>query len=91
MPGIQYHAFTDPSGRSADSMTLCIGHEQDGRVVVDAVREQKPPFSPENTVSEFAGVLKSYGVSIGHGDRYGGLWPQEQWRKHGIDYQVAEQ
>jgi hypothetical protein len=44
-----YHAFCDPSGGSSDSMTLAIGHLDitTGVMIVDAIREAKPPFSPE--------------------------------------------
>ena len=48
-PGINYQAFTDPSGGSSDSFTLAIGHFDHGKqsVVTDCLREAKPPFSPE--------------------------------------------
>ena len=59
LPDVRYAAFTDPSGGSADSFTLAIGHRQDDVVVVDAVREVRPPFSPENVVGEFCVLLKS--------------------------------
>src|SRR5207249_4461902 len=35
--GVHYVAFTDPSGGSADSMTLALAHEQDGRAVLDCL------------------------------------------------------
>ena len=34
-------AFFDPSGCSADSMTLAIGHREKDVAVVDAVRERR--------------------------------------------------
>lgn len=86
---LRYSAFVDPSGGSADSFTLAIGHRQDGVAVLDAVREIKPPFSPESAVEEFAGLLKSYGCSTVTGDRYAGEWPREQFRKCGIKYEPA--
>ena len=51
-----YLAFVDPSGGSADSMTLCVGHTDFARqtVVVDCLREVKPPFSPESVVEDFS-------------------------------------
>ncbi len=58
--------------------------------MLDAVREVKPPFSPEQTVAEFTALLEAYGVSRVTGDRYGGEWPREQFRKHGIDYDLAD-
>jgi hypothetical protein len=55
-----YVAFVDPSGGSSDSMTLAIAHRQkDGSAVSDAVRERRPPFSPEAVVAEFCALLKS--------------------------------
>ena len=87
----RYSAFIDPSGGSADSMTLAICHrEADGRVVVDAVRERRPPFSPEDCVLEFAGLLKAYAVRRVTGDRYAGEWPRERFRLAGITYDLSD-
>ena len=91
VPSVQYVAFTDPSGGSADSMTLAIAHHQDGRGVLDCVREVTPPFSPEAVVAEFAALVKTYRCTTVTGDRYGGEWPREQWRKCGVEYLIAEQ
>lgn len=90
LPGVHYCAFVDPSGGSADSMTLAVSHAQDGRAVLDAVREAKPPFSPEGVVQDFAALLKSYRVSRVTGDRYAGEWPREQFRKQRVTYDLAE-
>lgn len=88
--GLAYYAFVDPSGGSNDSMTLAIGHKEGRRGVVDATRERKPPFSPEGVVSDFAALLKSYGIASVTGDRYAGEWPREQFRKQGITYKIAD-
>ncbi|BCG80089.1 hypothetical protein [Mesorhizobium sp. 113-3-3] len=88
--GMMYKAFVDPSGGSNDSMTLAIGHRADGKAVLDATRERKPPFSPESVVADFAALLQNYGISSVTGDRYAGEWPREQFRKHGITYRVAD-
>jgi hypothetical protein len=82
----EYVGFVDPSGGSADSMTLAIAHREDDIAVIDAIREVRPPFSPESVVSEFAVLLKTYRISSVCGDRYGGLWPAERFRVHGIEY-----
>jgi hypothetical protein len=87
---INYRAFTDPSGGSADSFTLAISHLAGDHIVLDCVREIKPPFSPEGVCKEFAGLLKSYRVSRIYGDRYAGEWPREQFRKYDIQYLPAE-
>jgi hypothetical protein len=86
---LRYSAFVDPSGGSSDSMTMAIGHREDGVAILDAVRERKPPFSPEAVVGEFAALLKAYAVSTATGDRYAGEWPRERFREHGIAYEPA--
>jgi len=87
---VRYFGFVDPSGGSQDSMTLAIAHSENGTAVLDAVREHKPPFSPEAVASEFAEVLRAYHISTVTGDRYGGEWPREQFRKRGIEYKPAD-
>lgn len=91
LAGVSYRAFVDPSGGVSDSMTLAIAHHQGERSFLDAVRERKPPFSPEAVVSEFADLMKLYRISVVTGDRYGGEWPREAFRRHGIEYRPAEQ
>jgi hypothetical protein len=86
----RYFAFTDPSGGSSDSMTLCIAHTAGNRVIVGVIRERRAPFSPDACVKEFADVLKSYGISKVVGDRYAGEWPREAFRKCGVEYRVAD-
>lgn len=92
--GVTYSAFVDPSGGSSDSMTLAIGHNQlsDERsiAVLDAVREIRAPFSPEDAVAEFAALLKGYGVMSVRGDRYAAEWVSEAFRKAGIEYRPAD-
>jgi hypothetical protein len=89
MAGVSYAAFVDPSGGSSDSMTLAIGHAEGDRVVIDAIRERRPPFSPAEVVAEFADLLRSYRISTIEGDRYGGEWPRERFLEHGIEYRPA--
>jgi hypothetical protein len=84
-----YYAFTDPSGGSKDSFALAIAHRAGDGIVVDCVREVRPPFLPEQVIAEFAPLLKSYRCLKVHGDRYGGEFPREQFQKRGIRYEVA--
>jgi hypothetical protein len=91
LPGVSYQAFVDPSGGSSDSMTLCICHAHDNGVVVDLLAERKPPFSPEVVVSEFATRCKEYTCYTVTGDRYGGEWPREAFRKFGVNYDLTDQ
>lgn len=87
---VTYFAFVDPSGGSNDAMTLAIGHADGETAVLDAVRERKPPFSPEAVVEDFCGLLKDYGITEVTGDRYAGEWPRERFRKNGIAYNIAD-
>lgn len=88
--GIQYNAWTDPSGGSVDSWTLAVAHRSGDTDVLDLVRERRPPFSPEAVVSEYAAVLRAYGISSVTGDRYAGEFPRELFRNEGIEYVVAD-
>jgi hypothetical protein len=90
IPGTYYSAFVDPSGGSADSMTLAIAHREGERVILDCLRERKPPFSPDDVVLEFCATLKSYHVSSVTGDCYAGEWPRERFRVNGVRYEPAE-
>ncbi len=88
---VRYVGFVDPSGGSADSMTLAIAHRDRDVAVLDAVREVRPPFSPESVVRDFAAMLRTYKVGEVVGDRYAGEWPRERFREHGVGYRVSEQ
>lgn len=71
IPAIRYTAFIDPAGGSGqDAMTLAISHrEKPDIVVLDAIREAKPPFSPDAVVLEFIILLRRYHVTSVTGDR----------------------
>ena len=59
----RYHAFVDPAGGSGDdSMTLAIGHIDHAKqvVVIDAIREARPPFSPETVITGDFASLRSH-------------------------------
>lgn len=81
--GLRYVGFVDPSGGSSDSFTAAVCHRDGERVVVDAVRERRPPFSPDDVAREYADLFKRYGIATVRGDRYGGEWPRERFGVHG--------
>jgi hypothetical protein len=89
-PNVLYYAFCDPSGGSSDSMVLVVGHQDDDRAVLDLIREAKPPFSPQEVVTEFVTDLRRYNVTALRADRYAGEWPREQFSKRGIEYWACE-
>jgi hypothetical protein len=85
-----YRAFIDAAGGSgSDSMTIAISHldgsGSDRIPVLDAIRERKPPFSPDHVVQEFSLLMKSYGVSRATSDKWGGDWVLEAFRKFNIN------
>lgn len=88
--GVSYSAFVDPSGGSKDAFTLAIAHRHDDIMVIDAIRAINPPFSPAIVVEEFAQLLKSYRINEVTGDRYGGEFPRELFRKAGINYKLSD-
>lgn len=89
-PGVEYVAAVDPSGGSADAFTMAIAHREGERVVLDVVRERRPPFSPDAVVAEFTAVFSEYAVHKVTGDRYGGEWPRERFATRGVRYVPAE-
>lgn len=86
----RYTAFVDPSGGSNDAMTMAIAHKEGDTAILDVLRERKPPFSPEAVAQEFAELCRDYRITKIYGDRYAGEWPREQFRKHGVNYEVAD-
>lgn len=88
------HSYTfavDPAGGSGeDSFGACVMHREGNIVITDAVREIRPPFSPEAVVGELATLAKSYRCSRVTGDRWGGEFPREAFRKHGLSYEPSK-
>jgi hypothetical protein len=65
-------------------MTVAVAHREADRVVVDLVRERRPPFSPTDVCLEFSAALKSYGIGSVQSDKYAGSWVVESLAAHGI-------
>lgn len=88
---MHYEAFLDPSGGSSDSFTLAIGHRgQGGKVILDAIRERQPPFTPSAVVAEYSELLKSYRIHRAKSDHYAGAWVPEAFKAHGITIDGAD-
>jgi hypothetical protein len=90
LAGMQYTAFTDPSGGSHDSFTLAIGHRDHERMVLDVCRGIKPPFDPSAVVREFCNLLKQYRCFSVVGDKYAAQWTVEAFAKEGIHYKHSD-
>ena len=55
-----------------------------GMVVLDAVREIRPPFDPLAVTAEVAAVLKTYGIREAQADKFAGAWVTEAFARHGV-------
>lgn len=95
VPGTRYFTFLDFAGGSGtDAAALGIAHvETRGHrtiVVLDLVREIRPPFSPAAVCQDFATIIKAYRGGPAVADRYAGQFPVEQMRKYGLDVTPSE-
>ena len=90
----EYVSGTDLAGGGQDEYTSAIAHseERDGRLmaVLDCVSSYRAPMSPEDIVKDFAQLVQRYGAQHTWGDRYGGEWPREQFRKYGVQYLLTD-
>jgi hypothetical protein len=83
-PGKCYTAYIDVSGGVSDSHTCGIAAPDGGNLYeLAAVRELKTPDT-EAVVSEFAALLRSYGVQEAFADRYGAEWVRQAFERKGI-------
>jgi hypothetical protein len=93
MSGTSYIGYADAAGGSGgDSFTAAVAHRDrlTKRIVVSALHEKIPPFSPEGAIAELADFFKIYHVSRIIMDRWGGDFPAEQFRKHGVGCVACE-
>lgn len=89
--GAQYVGFVDPSGGSRDSFTAAVAHlDEDGRAILDATREIRPPFNPEAATAELCDFLRRYHISRVRGDAYAAEWVASTFAKNGITYERSD-
>jgi hypothetical protein len=69
-------------------MTLAIAHKEGEMDLLDAIRERRPPVSPEALVEEHASLIRSYRCSTVYGDKYAGEWHVSRTR--GVLYEPAD-
>jgi len=86
IPGVKYHAFTDPSGGVSDSFALGIAHAEGEKVLLDCLVEVPSPFNPTIATGTIASTIKSYGLSHVIGDRYAASWTIDAFAKNGVRY-----
>jgi len=93
-PGVLYCCFLDAASGSdgGDSYAIVIAHKDGDLVVIDAVREVIPPFSPAAVVTDVAVPLCwAYHVDKVWGDNYAGGYAKEPFHKAGIFYELWPQ
>jgi hypothetical protein len=88
--GFYYQAFCDPSGGRGDAFTAAVAHEEENRVVLDAVYERRAPFDPSSVVADVARLLRSYNLNEITGDRYSAGWVVDAFGKELINYIQSE-
>ncbi len=84
--GEAYVEFVDVSGGVNDAHAIAIAFRDNAtaHAVLACAREVKSADT-EAVVSEFAAILKSYGLTYVYGDRYGAQWVVDAFKRHGID------
>jgi hypothetical protein len=88
---VSYYAAVDPAGGSGgDSFALSVAHREGQSVVVDLVRERRPPFMPSQVIDEFIPLLKSFRIGKVVGDKWAGGFPPEAFQKGGIRYEPSK-
>lgn len=89
MAGMDYMGAIDPSGGRRDSFTMSVVHREDGKIVVDAMKETRPPFRPETVVAEYSKDFEGYKITEIQSDRYAGEWVTSAFADHGIIVEPA--
>jgi hypothetical protein len=92
-PGVNYRCFVDAASGvpEGDSYAIVIAHKVGDRVVIDAIREVRPPFSAYEVIQTILVPLcKSYNIHTVRGDNYAGELAKEPVRRAGISYELAQ-
>lgn len=91
--GYSYRCFVDAASGvpEGDSYAIVIAHKLGDRVVIDAIREIRPPFNAFEVINTILVPLcKSYKVSVVRGDAYAGELAREPIRRAGLSYELAK-
>jgi hypothetical protein len=88
---IKYAGFADMSGGRSDSASLAIAHHKDRRkVILDYVREWRPPFSPYSVAGEMTSELNRYNLKTVTGDRYSAEFVVQAFKNRNVIYRTSE-
>jgi hypothetical protein len=86
----RYVAFADPGGGVSDSYTVAIGHKEGHRAIIDAMREFRAPFDPEDITRAVCKLLGQYRLASVFGDKYAAEWVRTAYGRHGVSYLHSE-
>jgi len=93
-PGVRYGYAVDTAGLGESEFTWAVSHWDNGRVIIDLIngrgRKWLRGINLEGTVRASCDDLRPYGALEVTGDRYGGEWPPEAFRREGMGYKQAE-
>lgn len=86
-----YVCYVDAAGGTGrDSYALAISHRQGDEVILDLLRERKPRFIPAVVITEYAELIKSYGIGEVQGDGFAGGFHASEWQRHGVTFRASE-
>jgi len=85
--GQTYVCAIDAAGGSGgDSFAATIAHRVGDKIVVDAIREFRPPFSPDAVIEELCRTfLPKYGIKKVWSDKWATGFPTASFRRFNVD------
>ena len=91
--GISYRCFLDAASGvpEGDSYAIAIGHKLGDRVIVDSIREVRPPFSPAEVVNNvLLPLCRAYNIHSVSSDNYAAGFAQNLVRSAGLSFEPAK-
>jgi hypothetical protein len=82
--GCHYTAYCDGAGGTGtDSFAIAIGHRENDVIIIDAIRERKPRFTPSEVIAEYAALLHTYRIRELYADGYAFGFHADEWKRLG--------
>ena len=86
--GIVYFCFVDMCGGGPDDAVICIGHDDNGRVIIDRIEQQAGSaadrFNPLEAVCKFFNIMREYRTSRLTLDDYAGGTYRNAFESYGV-------
>ena len=86
---IFYFAFADVSGGRSDDAGLAIAHKSGRKVIVDFIKQYRPPHSPYQVIGLMAEELRRYSIRKITGDNYSAEFVTQAFQNNGIKYEKS--